>query len=83
MDFYVLSLVSLVLLNACAVYYQRRVNVGSRVGPEEKAFDDAQTGANFKKRFFLVYVLVAASDWLQVRSLQFLDDTSTTLKRLI
>ena len=74
MNLYASSLATLVVANVGLAYYSRRGRHGS-AGLSSfnveitRVFGNSsgQTVANFKYTFFLVYVLVVASDWLQVR----------------
>lgn len=71
MDFYSVNLAALVALNAALAYHQRKqtpeIIANPEDGPENKVVDNSRAIATFKNRFFLVYMLVVGSDWLQVR----------------
>ena len=70
MDFYTTNLTVLVAANGALAYRQRKQDAEIRLGDESdtraKGLENDRAIASFRNRFFLVYMLVVASDWLQV-----------------
>lgn len=66
MDLYIASLAAWVLANVGLAYGQRSgKDTGEKTADVLRA-SASQTKRNFRYRYFMVYILVVASDWLQV-----------------